>query len=273
MTAATAAMTLFGTFNNPPLINIIRGIGLASDLQLALDAGDRNSYVTGQSWLDTSANGYDFFLGANGSVGANDPTFNGNAGTRTLTNYWLFNGSKYFTYDTTNETWMQNPHKNNATLTVAGWMWFETTGVAERITGTGGGNSSSIGIELTVQSADQLAFSVRNGTGTPAANVNGTATTTLIDGAWNFVALSVNEAGGAGASFFMRNTASETFNGTYSSPSASNATNTMQIAAGGNANPPLQNANRLAILAAWSAALNTTQLGNLFTATRGRYGV
>ena len=69
-----------GTGKNYPLIDYIGELSLNSNLVLCLDAGDANSYTSGQKWLDRSGNGYDFFLGTTDSVQASDPTFNGTPG-------------------------------------------------------------------------------------------------------------------------------------------------------------------------------------------------
>jgi len=104
---------------NVTLIDAITTAGLTSGLQLALDAGDTNSYSgSGQSWLDTSGNGYDFFRGITGGANSDDPTFNGTSGGISINEYWSFDGDDFFIYDSANETWMNNLHKNNAQ-----WSW------------------------------------------------------------------------------------------------------------------------------------------------------
>jgi len=108
----------FGSGSHPAwnLEEIIRGLSLDTNLKLCLDAGEGDSYTSGQSWLDLAGSGYDFFLGQDGSSDSTDPTFNGVANTMTSSEYWSFDGGDYFTYDTTNETWMENLHKAGALL-------------------------------------------------------------------------------------------------------------------------------------------------------------
>src|SRR5688572_18803052 len=92
------------------LFQAITQAGLTSNLQLCVDSGDALSYPgSGQKFLDRSGNGYDFFLGVDGTVESTDPTFTGEVGTGKA--YWALDGTAFFTYDTTNETWMQNIHK------------------------------------------------------------------------------------------------------------------------------------------------------------------
>ena len=114
----------------PTLITAITTAGLTSGIQYALDAGDSNSYSgTGQSWLDTSGNEQDFFRGADGSASTDDPTFNGTAGGLSDTEYWSFDGGDFFRYDSAQETWMDNLHKNNARFAFMAWVFVKHSGV------------------------------------------------------------------------------------------------------------------------------------------------
>jgi hypothetical protein len=54
-------------------VYIICRLGLVTNCKLVLDAGEASSYTSGQSWLDLSGNGYDFFLGSTSGAAANDP--------------------------------------------------------------------------------------------------------------------------------------------------------------------------------------------------------
>ena len=51
------------TLARMPAITMLRRLGLTNGLKLCLDAGDANSYTSGEPWLDTSGNGYDFNRG------------------------------------------------------------------------------------------------------------------------------------------------------------------------------------------------------------------
>ena len=126
---------------NKSFRSIIDDLGLSTGLQLCLDAGDLASYPgSGQKWLD-QAQRYDFFLGATSGAAADDPTFNGVAGDLKDSTYWALDGTQFFRYDTTNETWMQNLHKNGATYTFVGWVWFGTLVSVVCIAGTIGDSS------------------------------------------------------------------------------------------------------------------------------------
>ena len=112
----------------PPLsfYDVINALGLTGGLKLVLDAGDVSSYSSGQSWLDLSGNGYDFYLGDTSSSESSDPTFNGTPGNLSTSEYFAFDGGDYFIYDSANETWMQNIHKDNAKFTICIWFKFGT---------------------------------------------------------------------------------------------------------------------------------------------------
>src|SRR5688572_16443964 len=52
-----------GNLGTNNLYQEIQGLGLTTGLQFSLDAGSADSYTSGQSWLDLSGNGQDFFRG------------------------------------------------------------------------------------------------------------------------------------------------------------------------------------------------------------------
>lgn len=257
-------------------INIIKGLGLAANLKLCLDARDPASYVSGQSWLDRAGGGYDFFLGADGSATATDPTFTGTAGS--LSAYWAFDGGDYFTYDTTNEAWMQNIHKDNAKWGAFFWVYLASTTGDPALAGTRSNSNSNIGFRINVAAGtgDRLLLLISNGSGTVSMNstTNGATTDIPGTGQWFFVAVSVDEAVGAGGGFIQANLSASTFTSTYGSPSASAATYTMQLGAAGNATEPMTNGSRMAGAVMFEGVAPTqAQATDFFNATRGQFGV
>lgn len=252
------------------MLYIIRKLGLGTNLQLCLDAGDAASYTSGQSWLDLSGNGQDFFLGANGSATATDPTFTGTAGRLSSGEYFSHDGGDYFTYDTTNETWMENIHKDNATFTLLCAIYFSNAS-NNALAGTAGGATAKNGFDWLLLSNGKVYFEVlSNSVDFSLAATNAVAT----NGAWNIVAISVNEATGAGGGIFFANGKSDSFNSAYTSPTASNATHTMQIGAQGDGSLLIvPNGTRIAAFCGWSRALTLAELNALFQALRGRFGI
>lgn len=254
------------------IITNIAALGLSSNLQFALDAGDADSYDAGvqtDKWLDLSGNGQDFFLGSGTGADAADPTINGTAGALSSANYFSFDGGDRFTYDAANETWMENLHKDNATGSFCGWGYFPTTG-AEGLLGTAN-TSDADGAFLGKSSADKLNWTVR---GASAGVLSLVSTAAFNLNAWNFFGFGINEATGASGADLIVNGTSQSFTSTYSSPSASAATRAFGVGARtGAGNAPLLNGGRLAMVAAWSTRLTSAQLLGVFDATRRRFGI
>lgn len=248
---------------------VCRKLGLTSGFQLALDAGDAASYTSGESWLDRSGNGYDFFRGATGAGGeASDPTFNGSAGGLSSSEYWSHDGGDYFTYDTTNEAWMNTLHKDSAVGTILFWAKPASLSVNQGLFGTGGAGAANIGMRILFTSAALLGFICVAG-GTTSLNVS--SDVGLAVGAWRFCGVSWDEAA---SSFTFYGNGTTAFQGVnYTSPSASNATFTAQIGAAGNAAIPVASGTLMAMTLAWTVALSIPQMNALFNATRGRFGV
>src|SRR3990167_7347714 len=153
---------------------IIDRLGLGTSLELCLDAGDATSAPSSTtSWIDISGNGYDFFLGTDATAQASDPTQTGTVGALTLEEYFSFDAGDYFTYDTTNETWMQNLHKDNAAFTCIVWVYPGAIGAIQGLFGTCGAIANT-GIAHTITAAGDSQVDVRNA---------GTAALTQLSGA------------------------------------------------------------------------------------------
>lgn len=249
----------------PTLVQTLSGLGLASNLQIALDAGDPASYTSGQKWLDLSGNGQDFFLGADGTASSADPTFV--AGGRR--SYFSFDGGDYFTYDTTNETWMDSLHKDNAAFTVAQWI-FRVPGQAAGLWGDNAvGTLTNHGVDFRLAASNICQLIVANGSGVTARTISSTATAASAQ--WYFIAMSVDEAGNAYT--FQLNSTQEAGAASYSSPSSSAASQAFNIGARGAAGTPLSSGHRMASSAIWTRALTAAELNLFFNATRGAFGV
>lgn len=252
------------------VINALTNLGLTSSLQLCLDAGDSNSYSSGTKWLDVSGNGYDFNFGAAGAA----PTFNGTAGYMDASCYFGMDGGDYFTYDTTNEPWMNNLHKDNATWTMYAWVWFGSLGgVQQGIFGTDALALGNVGVHSGAFTTNNYATFVRNGSGTTALNINPGAAAACTAGGWAFYSISVNEATGAGGALTQVNDVNSGTSSTYSSPSAAAATATMQIGAIGSNSTIISASSRIGSFTMYSTAHTSSNQLDVFNATRGRYGV
>lgn len=254
---------------NKTLYQIISDAGLTTGLKLCLDAGDSASYnptVQTDKWLDTSGNGYDFFRGTGTGSDAADPTFNGSAGGLSSSEYWSFDGGDYFTYDTTNETWMNNLHKDGAVYSMVGMIYRPATGAARGGICTKATNAT--GMQWHINSTGFLQLQVTNGASSVFSQLS---TAALSTSSWGFYGGAVNEA----ANTYVRkiNGSDESGTCTYVSPDTANASDTMRsfytpgggIAASG---------TRGGCLAVWEGvALTSTQLTNIYNAIKGRFGL
>ena len=256
------------------LLDIMTKCGQRDDLKLCLDAGDSASYSgAGQSWLDQSGNGFDFFRGETSGAAADDPTFNGTAGNLTSSEYWSFDGGDLFQYDTTNETWMQNLHKDNAIFSGIFWTYFADLSTDHNTWfGTCSLNLTQTGIMFFENggAGDNPSLRIHNGSGVAALDVSASGLAATLN-TWECYGISVNEAAGTG--FFFKNGSISTFTSTYSTPSAGNATATMQIGAA-NSNRRILNGGRMSQVAMWEGrSLSADELTAIYMATRGRFGV
>ncbi|MEZ2329972.1 hypothetical protein AB6802_09625 [Mesorhizobium sp. RCC_202] len=253
---------------NYPLKTVITNLGLLANAKLILDAGDAASYASGQSWNDTSGNNYHFILGATNSAEASDPTFNGNAGRLSANEFWNFDGADYFTLGQANPTWVNNLHKDGAQFAMCAWLQFASLNDSNLIFGTLGNSGANVGIRFRGNVSGKLNMVP----GSSQTQFNSTLSYSI--GIWQFVALSINENGGASAGIWRCNGTSETFNPNYSGPSASNANSTAQIGAQGAATTPFPNGTKLGMLAAFEGAvISDASLAAIYAATRRRYGV
>lgn len=248
---------------------VLNRLSLTSGLQLCLDAGDAASYTSGKKWLDVSGNGADFHVGSSASTTGTEPTFNGTPGADS--SYWGFDGTDYFTYDSSNETWMNNLHKDNAAFTLLMWARFPSV-ASLRLMGTGNTSGTDVGVTWGTTAGGLLNHAVLNGAGSARA-FNGTATTTVTADEWQMLSWSHNEAAGAAGAIIGRNATTETASSTYTSPSSSAATYTMKIGANGQPSGRLPSGSRIGMFLAWSAALTAEQIGQIYTETRSRFGV
>lgn len=251
-------------------LTVVEELGLTTNLKLLLDAGDIASAPTSPStkWLDLSGGGYDFWLGTD-SGSTSDPTFSstGTRGGQSGSEYWGTSG--FFTYDAANEAWMTNIHKNNALFTVMAWVWAPedlTLVTDRRIVGT----SASSGTGFYVGAKAGTAFlklSVQNG-GVDVATIE-PGSPALVPGEWRFIAMAVDEAAGVyrAASGNVSNTFVPASGAvTYSSPSASGATDTMTIQFG--------TGGRIRDVAVWEGvALTADQIRDYYLQTSQHFGI
>lgn len=243
---------------------IITNQGLLGNLKLLLEAGPVESWPgSGQKWLDESGGHYDFFRGADGVADATDPTYVGTPGGLLRTNYWSFDGGDYFTYDSTNETWMDAVHKNNAQFSILVNVYVPSldTGVGHFLMGTTYADME-VGFQVYIYS-NQIYFLITNGITIGYHQTFGGLPPLTVG--WHSVGFSMDEA--AGTFVYMIDGATGSLVGqAYTSPSAAASTRKFNIGAAGGGGGILQNGWRIHSVAMWQGvALSAAQMASLGT--------
>lgn len=242
------------------LDQMARHIGAGGNLAFALDAADSRSYLSGQTWYDITSNDRDFYRGADGSASTDDPTLVGPPGQLSRSTYFSFDGGDKFTA-LSNGTFINSLHKDNGKSTLVLAARFPSFASNAILFGTAR-LTTDVGIRHIIGTSGQLSIAVNNGGGSfqalIASSIVATANTPTV------IVISVDEAGGAGASHVRINNQTETFNGAITSPSASNASRTMTIGANDINTQGFINGTRLWAVMGFSTALTTTQSAALY---------
>jgi hypothetical protein len=248
--------------------DILKHIGYATNLQLAVDMGDKHCYSgSGASITDQSTAVRNLTFGTVAGADASDPTFVGTAGLQTSGQYVRFPD-----YDdvlsSTADAFSHSLHKNNAVFTLATWArvsaydaanghgLFTTVSIAAGLNGMLFGiGRAGVELSLTFANAGAAEFIDTN----VAAPVGSIA----------FYAISYNEATGAWIARSNGNTGSGTQ--AIVSPSAVNADTGLNLASTGN--PSGGYSGDVFAAAAWSSALSSADLLAIYDATRTKYGL
>lgn len=259
------------------LYGALQTAGLGSNLGFVLDAGKGASYTSGQSWLDLSGGGYDFFRGATSSSSSDDPTFNGVADALTSSEYFSFDGADFLKYDSANETFMEAAHKDNANFGLVVFIYATANpGTLGPIVGDYDNGGVINGFQWQINSSGKQRITVSNGSGNA---LDKTVDNAMALNAWHMLGLSINEATGAGGGFFYKDgaydqvSAADTFNSTYSSPSSSAANGAMRIGADTGNNFFLPSGTRIAAIAMLTTAPSKAQMDSVWSSMRGRFGL
>ncbi|MER8567622.1 hypothetical protein NKH85_17090 [Mesorhizobium sp. M0924] len=253
------------------MFDTVKRLGLATNCKLILDAGDKASYSgSGQVWSDISGQGNNFNLGASNAANTDDPTFSGSPGIRG-SNYFSSDGGDFFRMAVATPAWMQNLHKDGALATYLMWGYAPTTGALVAF-GDGSTTFANIGVLVGLGSGGSMTYLVnRANAGAAGILATGPAFTRNV---WGLYSFSINENGGATASFMGINNSYSTFDAAVTSPSASNASFTPEVMAGGNGVSIAGNGSRVGSIALWEGvALSQANVTDIFNYTRGRYGV
>lgn len=255
----------------PDLMSQLAQLGLSGNLEFALDAGEAGSNASNR-WKDLSANIQDFYQGSSAStLDSATPGFNGTAGNRSKNEYWSFDGGDNFQCVAGLPAFADNFHKDSAAWTFATWYWPVTSTAQQSLISTAAVATSSLerGIDF-VQDVTSANNVPKLWVGNNSARTSFASTLSPVMGAWNFVALSVDEANGNYR--FQVNESGETRAlGGYTSPSASSAEGFLYLCDSDGGGTNLASGSRMAIAMCWSTPLSSAQLAALRTAMLPRF--
>lgn len=260
---------LIGSSSQPSVAAILATLGLTTGNKLCLDAGDINSYASGQTWKDTSGNGSDFYRGSGSGSDSADPTFQGTPGNLSANEYFSVDGSDEFTFIGANPSWVNNMHKAAQTQTVLMWAYVASTGAdSEALIADASGGSPGFG--FYIRTTANLAWVIENGT-TNDVQDSGRAVST---GAWHLLGVAVTNTNGSTTTWQIDGSSTTQTNSLAITPSASAAPAPPTIAAGisgylGN----LTNGSRIGAVMVWSSLLTGTNMTAIYNATKSRYGL
>jgi hypothetical protein len=260
----TTQLAGFGVNGSPFLLDIIAELGLSTSLNFVLDVADLRSYNgSSQTWTDATGQGNSFFLGADGSATATDPTFNGTAGEPSEATYFSFDGGDYFT-ESAAHTFADNWHKNNGAFSIAG-IFYTVNQAAETMYFANGANAANMdGVGIIVQGASET---VQIAHSDAAATRAVETLTALTQDAWNYIGISCDEA----TTTFNGRINATTTSGTFTASTNADANSQpLRIGAPGDAVGPVASGTRIACLAAWSTSIGATSLEGLYTRLKSR---
>ena len=273
-------MFLIGPYSFPAgtLLAALQRLGLTNNLQVCLDAGAAASYDgSSQTWTDLSGNGNHFYRGTTSGSDATDPTFNGTSGNQTSSEYFSYDGGDRFKLSIAIPAWQSAMHQPGAVFTMLQWAYVgNLTALAPSQAGFGCGDAVAAAdgrfVSFSNSASTQNALSIGITNDTVAAFGN-KSTILVTNNAWQMVAVSV-DTGGNAINFAVNGT-TETRSSAQSQSLTSTASPSPLVigAAANDGTASAINGCRIAATAIWSRALSTTELTNIFTATRARFGV
>ena len=257
----------------------IQGVSLDNTLFCCLDAGALDSYDgSSQTWTDQTGNGNNFYLGADGTATATDPTFAGVAGAESASELFSFDGGDYFTA-IANSAEMNAFHHNSADFSIMMWAFCPTGGWDDgRFLSNSNATSTTDGISWGIQgpgTADDVFLLVLKNAESSALTEATAVTAHVAEADWNLIGLSVNEASGTNDSFFYkRSGVSSTitaFDAAYNAPTAVDATYTTKLGTVGNAAAgTIKSGTKMAGVFMFSSSLSQANMDSIYTATNGR---
>lgn len=259
------------------LLQMITAAAQTSGLCLALDPADIASYAGSGNFLDTSgqSNHYAPLTGASGG----DPVFSGAAGGLSVNEYWTGDGTAFPLFqETTAQTFAQPYHQNNAVFSFMAVLDFTGIAGAALVFADSAFNTSGIGTYIVggIDSSPDayVQISVFKGSSPSALSAFSSfgefASVVNLSG-FNVMGISVNEASSTGGTYFW-NGVTETFNPTYTSPSATAAGSAANAVLGNRAGTAgTAGAIKYGPAASWNVALGAAGMNAVYTQMKTRY--
>lgn len=252
----------------------IRQLGIGDTCVLLLDPMDPDSYKLGdQIWQDisgqvrsdlTNQSADGFLLGSTASVETIDPEFNPRG-------YFEYDGTQYFFYNSTNETWMENLHKDGAISTLVSEYHSNGTAIPRGLGTASICNDVGGNYGPSIYETDNAAC----GDGHEVSQaITGDLNTQGILNKWHIGGYSMSENGGAVSYFFVDSLYGTPANwNSASAPSAAAATYTCKIGNNGGASAPSAAGTKQGFLMLFSIQIAQSDLKKLFHLLRGRRSI
>ncbi|MBE0530409.1 MAG: hypothetical protein IH626_06235 [Rhodospirillales bacterium] len=272
-----------------PLWTILEAAGIQDEATICLDAGDPLSWPgVGSKWLDRSPGGYDWYLGETADAVA-DPVFTGGVGDLRSTTFWALDGASWFKYDSANEAFMNAWHANGAAYTFM-FLVYLADGAADGgligATTIPGAMAANVAVVMLTGKLVAIAEDASASKGGFYANSLVTSVDALPAG-WHMLAVSVDEAVGAGGGFLYCDGAylptaeaggADTFNSAYAVPGTGSAATTYRLGRWGTygdltAVKPISNGSRIMGFASLNKAASKAELDAVWELSRKRLGI
>lgn len=252
----------------------------SANCQQILDAGDPLSYDgVSQNWVNRIAANGDHFRGTNGTVEGNPDGLFFDAG---ISSYFeslaVGNNGTRFRKQVVAEAWENTMHKDNALFSILAWMYpidGNQNAMFECHFQGGGKNPPRRGTIFAFNTAPlRPSIGVSRNVAALFGALNVTSTLTCTASTWNCVGISLDEAAGPAGSHFYVNGSTQTFDGTYNTPTAVDVTTASEVYGWTSAAATAPIGARTAGVCAWTGStLSTAQMDTFFNETRDRYGV
>lgn len=235
-----------------------------------LDIGDSNSSdLSAQQVSDVSGNANHWNRGSTSGAEATDPSLNGTAGGLSRNEYLGFDGGDFLT-PAGSHTYDDDLHRDGATFSLLAYFYPGAVSAAQDLFANT--NSATLqGIEFLISATANVQIIVNNGTGVARSQSSGGANVTA--SAWHFLATSINENGGAAASFLIHDDSLTSFDAAYTTPGVGNPNTAPEIGGRGGTSVTriILNGGRLAILVLVRSAVSTGQQRLFRALMKGRF--